>query len=340
MTAYHDTIRSLIGGQNLSTEQAEHLMSAIIEGLLDQPQVAATLTALAMKSPTADELTGFARIMRRHMLAIDTPTPAFDPCGTGGSGLETANTSTLAAFILAGAGVAVAKHGNRASSGRCGSMDVLEALGVYIELAPDQARELARISPIVFVFARRHHPALGQVTPVRRVLGFPTIFNFLGPACNPAGVRHQLMGVSNPRIAGILAHAMQQLGSERVATVCGMDGLDEISLEAPTRMWHLRDGVVEEMIVRPSDFGVTEKPFSDWAGGDVAHNAAIFRRVLSGNDNSAHTTHSAINAGAALWVAGRADSLAHGYELARENLASGAAWAAFEAYREASARFA
>lgn len=340
MNAYYESVRALIAGNNLSIERAEQLMSAIIEGLLDQPQVAATLTALAMKSPTADELTGFARVMRRHMLSIDTPTPAFDPCGTGGSGLETVNTSTLAAFILAGAGVPVAKHGNRASSGRCGSMDVLEALGIFIELAPSQARELARVSPIVFVFARRHHPALGQVTPVRRVLGFPTIFNFLGPACNPAGVRHQLMGVSNPRIAGILAHAMHQLGSERVATVCGMDGLDEISLEAPTRMWHLRDGVVEETMIRPSDFGVSDRPFSDWAGGDVAYNVSVFRKVLGGEDNSAHTIHTAMNAGAALWLVGKTDTLAQGYELAREVLTSGAAGAAFEQYREASARFA
>ncbi len=340
MSIYLECIRPLLAGDGLDVEQSERLMSAMIEGVLDQPQVAATLTALAIKGPVADELTGFARVMRRHMLAVPTPEPAFDPCGTGGSGLHTANTSTMCGFVLAAAGVRVAKHGNRASSGRCGSMDVLEHLGVHIELTPDQVMELAHTEPIIFIYARRHHPALGQVTPVRRVLGFPTVFNFLGPVCNPAHTPRQLMGVSNARIAGILAHALARLGSERVATVCGYDGLDEISLAGPTHLWHLENGVVEERTIAPADFGLEPIPFALWAGGDVHENAEILMRVLGGADDSAHTIHTAMNAGAALWVAGRAGSLRDGYTLARELLAQGAAMTAFERYREATRRYA
>lgn len=339
MSVYTELIGDLVAGRPLTVGAAERLMSAIMEGQLDQPQVAATLTAIAVRGATADEMTGFARIMRRHMIVVQPPSPAFDPCGTGGSGLPTANTSTLVAFVLAAAGVRVAKHGNRASSGKCGSMDVLEALGVHIELSPEQVAEVTRSSPVVFMYARRHHPALGQVTPVRRVLGFPTVFNYLGPICNPAHASRQLMGVSSLRMAELLIHALRALGTERAATVCGQDGLDEISLACPTHMWHLHNGVVEPMLLRPELFGMETLPMSLWQGGGVEENKAIFLQVLTGRDEGPHTLHTALNAGAALWLAGAAETIGDGIDLARQTLSSGRAWAAFEDYRDLSRSF-
>jgi anthranilate phosphoribosyltransferase len=259
-----------------------------------------------------------------------------DTCGTGGSGLPTTNTSTVCAFVLAAAGVPVAKHGNRASSGRCGSMDVLEELGVAIEIGPDAAGSLLADQGLAFLFAPLYHPAMRHVAPVRRSLGFRTVFNFLGPLCNPAGARRQLLGVSDPSMAPRMARALAGLGSERVLVVWGEDGLDELSLGAPTRTWELVDGELTEGRLTPEELGLEPASFEALAGGDRAENARHFLAILAGEDRGPRADHLALNAGAALMVAGRARDIAAGIEQARELVACGAVLERFEAYRAAS----
>ncbi|MCB9506334.1 MAG: anthranilate phosphoribosyltransferase [Myxococcales bacterium] len=333
---YRRAIRTLVSGASLDAPTATALMSAMLEGVLDSPQVAAVLTAIAVKGESADELAAFASVMRRHAVTIDAGAPVLDTCGTGGSGLPTINTSTLAAFVVASCGVKVAKHGNRASSGRCGSMDVLEQLGVDIELTPARAEALIRGGDVVFLYARRHHPALGQVTPIRRALGFRTCFNLIGPICNPAGAQRQVIGVSDPERAPLLLEALRRLGCERALVVWGEDGLDEISLCAPTRLWELCDGEVTERTVAPEAFGLQQVRFDAIAGGDTAENVAHFERILDGRDDGARTLHTALNAGAALYVAGRAPSIGAGLEIALDTLQSGRALRTFERYRAAT----
>lgn len=337
-TSYKACIDRLLSGESLRADEAATLMNELMEGQLEPAQVAAVLTALAAKGESASELAGFARVMRRHALTIDAGGPVLDTCGTGGSGLSTINTSSIAAFVVAASGVKVAKHGNRASSGKCGSMDVLEAMGVNIELTPAQAEHLIRHGPVVFMYARRHHPALGQVTPVRRALRFRTCFNFLGPICNPGGTQRQVLGVSDPTRAPMLLESLRQLGSERAMVVWGEDGLDEISLCGPTRVWELKDGAVSASRFEPKMFGLETVPASAIAGGDVAANVAAFEAVLDGKEGP-HADLVALNAGASLAVAERAGSVGDGVALARELLRSGAARACFETYRAASREF-
>lgn len=336
MTPYRVAIARLLAGEPMTEHEAAALMGAIMEGELDPPQVAAVLTGLAVRGDTAAELSGFAEVMRQHALTIDAGVPVLDTCGTGGSGLPTINTSTLSAFVVATAGVKVAKHGNRASSGRCGSMDVLERLGVNIELTPATAQRILRQGPIVFMYARRHHPAVGQVTPVRGSLGFRTVFNFLGPICNPAGASMQVLGVSDANRAPILIESLRRLGSKRAMVVWGEDGLDEITLTGPTRVWELRDGAITETTVTPASVGLEAVPFEAIAGGDPDTNVAHFVSILGGTDSSPRTLHTALNAGAALYVADRATSIGEGMEIALEILASGSAMRTFEAYRAAT----
>ena len=336
MSAYEVAIGKLVAGDDLARTEAVSLMAEIMEGSLEPTQVAAVLTALATKGEAADELAGFAAVMRRNALTISVGEPVLDTCGTGGSGLPTINTSTLAAFVVAAAGAKVAKHGNRASSGRCGSTDVLEHLGVHIELTPAQAEELLRHGPIVVMYARRHHPAVGRVTPVRRALGFRTVFNLLGPICNPAGATRQVLGVSDPRRAPDLLHSLVELGSDRVMVVHGEDGLDEISVSGPTRIWELHDHQITERVFTPEAIGQERLPFEEVAGGDVSVNTTHFMNILAGHDPGPRTILVALNAGAALQVAGLAENLGHGFELAFELLSSGAALEVFETYRHAS----
>lgn len=335
---YQEAITRLVRQQDLPGELATRTMEALLEGALEQPQVAALLTALAAKGETATELAAFAGVLRRHMLTIDAPADALDPCGTGGSGLETVNTSTLSAFVLASCGVTVAKHGNRASSGKCGSMDVLERLGVEIELEPAQAEQVLAEEGIVFMYARRHHPALGQVTPVRRALGVRTTFNFLGPICNPAGVRRQVLGVSDPDRAPLLVQALEDLGSDRAMVVWGEDGLDELTLTTTSRIWELRDGDIRESTVRPEAFGLPRVDFEAIAGGDAETNVRLFEALLKGQGDDARTLHTALNAAAGLRVAGVAEDWSDAIEQAHQMLRSGAAWETFERYRAASRR--
>jgi anthranilate phosphoribosyltransferase len=336
MSAFAESMARLLRGEDLPRAQAEQVMDDCMGGALEAPQIAALLTALAAKGVRSAELAGFAAAMRRAATPVRSGGGLVDTCGTGGSGLPTTNTSTLCAFVLAAAGVPVAKHGNRASSGRCGSMDVLEELGVAIELGPEQAEELLADQGIAFLFAPLYHPAMRHVAPVRRSLGFRTVFNFLGPLCNPAGARRQLLGVSDPSMAPRMARALAGLDSERVLVVWGEDGLDELSLGAPTRTWELVDGELLEGRLTPEELGLEPVPFEALAGGGRADNARLFRAILAGKERGPRADHLALNAGAALVVAGRAGDVAEGIEQARELVASGAVLARFEAYREAS----
>lgn len=332
MSAYAELIRGLVAGQRLGAADAARLMGEIVRGELEHSQIAAALTVLAVRGETADELEGFATVMRAASLRVHADGDLLDTCGTGGSGLPTVNTSTISAFVVAAGGVKVAKHGNRASSGKCGSMDVLEHLGADIELTPARAERILTDGPIVFMNARSHHPGVAHATPVRKSLGFRTVFNFLGPICNPANTTLQVLGVSDPNRAPRMVESLRRLGSKHVYCVWGEDGLDEISLAAPTKVWELREGTITESTIRPEDFGLKTVEFSEIAGGDLDENQRHFMAILDGSETGARRTHVALNAAAGLYVGGAVESLGDGLDLAFKLISSGAARETFDAY--------
>lgn len=334
--SYTIAMKRLLGGQDLGIDDANLVMSDIMSGEVGEVQIAALLTALHLKGETADELCGFAAAMREKAVLVEAPDDCLDTCGTGGSGLSTANTSTMSAFILAAAGVNVAKHGNRASSGKCGSTDVLEELGVCIDPGPEQAAQLLEDLNIAFLFAPRYHPAVKYVVPVRRQIGFRTVFNFLGPLCNPAGTRRQLLGVSDPAMAPLMAQALADLGSEKVMIVHGSDGLDEITLTGPSRTWTVLGGTVTESLLDPTALGLDTVPFEAIAGGDRAENTRIFLDVLSAEELGPRRDHLLLNAAAGLYVGDVVGNLKDGLSLAAEMIDTGAALQRFEDYRKAS----
>ncbi len=334
MSTCQAAVRELVSGGELSAERADAAMTEVLEGACSPTLVAALLTALARRPETADELTGFARAVRRKATLLPAADHALCPCGTGGSGLQTANTSTAVAFVLASAGVPVAKHGNRASSGLCGSADVLEHLGIAVDIAVPRAGELLDELGLCFLFAPRVHPALRQLAPLRRELGFATVFNFLGPLCNPAGVQRQLLGVSDPRRALPMVQALQNLGSQEVLAVTGQDGLDELSVAGPSQVVRLRAGAVTTETWTPEMAGLPVHPAQALRGGNAATNAAILLSVLGG-EPSAAADLTALNAGAGLLLMGRSPDLTSGVAQARAVLACGAGRDLLERYRRA-----
>ena len=334
MSLYGRSMGRLLADEGLEAAEAEELMGQVMDGELGPERVAALLTALAARGERRAELVGFARAMRARAVSIQAAPGAIDTCGTGGSGLSTVNTSTLVALTLAAAGVPVAKHGNRASSGTCGSSDVLEAAGVPVEVDPVVCEDLLGGCGIAFLHAPLFHPAMRVVGPVRRALGFRTVFNFLGPLCNPAGVRRQLLGVSSRRHAELMAGALAELGCERALVAWGTDGLDELSLAAPTELWFVEDGEVVPARVDPSSFGLDPVAPEAIAGGTPRQNLRIFEGLLDGQRGS-HADHLALNAAAGLRVAGIVDDFVEGVELARELQSKGRLRSKFEAYREA-----
>lgn len=335
MSRVPSVLSALLAGRQPDPTDATAFMHTVMAGEADEAHLTAVLTALQLVPPTAPTLAAFARAIRAHMVPVPTQGPLLDTCGTGGSGLSTANTSTMAAFVVAACGVRVAKHGNRSSSGRCGSSDLLDALGVPLRLSPEDSAQLIDQTGIAFLFAPAYHPAFRHVGPLRKRLGFRTVFNLLGPLCNPAGADHQLLGVSDPRLAGVLASALRLLGSERVMVVHGTDGLDELSTTAPSRVWQVGTAGVSEDRVDPQALGLRPSTPDQIRGGDVTQNVLVFQDVFSGSP-SPHADLVALNAGAALQVAGRVDTLAAGVKLARTTLQSGAARAAFVQYRHAA----
>jgi anthranilate phosphoribosyltransferase len=318
-------IRQLLSGADLSREEMHDVFSAVMDGHASDVQKAALLVALRMKGETVDEITGAAMAMRERVTPLGiAPDRLVDTCGTGGDGRGTFNISTLAALVAAGAGTPVAKHGNRAVSSACGSADLLTALGVHIDLDAARMTDVLRRTGISFLFAPKLHPAMGAVAAVRRELGVRTIFNVLGPLTNPAFARRQVLGVYSDHLVEILAQVLVALGCDHALVVHSRDGLDEISLSAPTHVCEARDGMLRSYELTPAELGLPMHPLDAMAGGDAVENARLARAILAGEEGPRRDIVLA-NAGAALYVGGAASSIREGVVLAREALLTGAA---------------
>lgn len=321
-----------VARENLSAAEARQAMLAILEGEATTAQIAAFLAALRTKGETAEELRGFALAMREKAARVEhgiTGEPILDTCGTGGDGGRTFNVSTAVAFVVAGAGVRVAKHGNRSLSSRCGSADVLEALGVNISMTPQQASLALRQVGICFLFAPAMHPAIRYAQPARAELKIRTVFNLLGPLANPAGATVQLIGAPSTAAAELMAEALLGLDVEAALLVHGHDGLDEITLTGPTCAWEIMGSRLRRLTLEPADFGLGEAPLQAIAGEDPASNAAILKAVLHGESGPRRDVVLA-NAAAALVIAGRARSWREGVALAADAIDSGQAWRKLE----------
>ena len=327
-----EAIARLIEGKSLSEDEADSVMTAIMAGEATPSQIAGFLVALRMKGETGPEVAGCARAMRRSALPVEVTVdrPLLDTCGTGGDRSYTMNISTAAAIVAAAAGVPVAKHGNRSVSSKSGSADVLEALGVPLALTPPQAARCLQEAGITFLFAPAFHPAMRHAQATRRELEIRTIFNLLGPLCNPAGARRQVVGVYDAGAVDLVADALKRLGTERALVVHGRDGLDELSIAAPTLAAWVEPHSIRRFEVHPESVGLRPAPVEAIRGGSARENAQALRAVLSGEDRGPRRDVTLLNAGAALWVAGEAESLQEGIEQAAELIDSGRAMAKLE----------
>ncbi|MGB9791031.1 MAG: bifunctional anthranilate synthase component II/anthranilate phosphoribosyltransferase [Thermacetogeniaceae bacterium] len=320
-----DIIEKVVNRYHLSEEEAEEAMGLIMSGQATPAQIASLLTALRLKGETVEEITGFARAMRARARRIRPPfNHIIDTCGTGGDQKSTFNISTTAAFVVAAAGLPVAKHGNRSVSSRCGSADVLEALGVKVDLPPEQAERCLEETGICFLFAPVFHEAMKYAVGPRREIGIRTVFNILGPLTNPAGAQLQLVGVYDPNLTGLLARVLRQLGSARAMVVHGEDGLDEITHTGKTRVSELVDGEIRSYELVPEDLGLKRGRLEEITGSTAEENARIVLEVLKGEPGPCRDVV-LMNAGAALFVGGKADDLRDGVRLAAEAIDSGAA---------------
>jgi anthranilate phosphoribosyltransferase len=331
-------LRKVEEGTDLSVHQAEEIMDELLEGHLAQEQIVGLLISLRAKGEAVAELVGFARAMRRranHGGAQAQISPLVDTCGTGGDGGGTFNVSTAAALVVAGAGVRVAKHGNRSFSSRCGSADVLEALGVNIDLKPQRALAAIERIGIGFLFAPTMHTAMRHAAAARREAGGRTVFNLLGPLTNPAGATAQVIGVPAAALVEKLGHALAELGAQHAFVVHGVDGIDEISLSDETEVAEVRPRSVKPYRVKPQDFGVGRARREELTGGDAAMNAKIIRDILDG-ERGPRRDFVCINAAAALVAAGRAADFRSGTLLASKAIDSGLARAKLEALIEFS----
>jgi anthranilate phosphoribosyltransferase len=330
-----EAIDRVAAGDDLTPEDASHVLTEIIEGNASEAQAAAFLVALRTKGETVGEIAGLAAVLRERAVKVEAGEGLVDTAGTGG-GRPTFNVSTTAAFIAAGAGCRVAKHGNRSATSQCGSADVLEAVGGRIDVGVDVVEECIREISFGFMFAPMHHPAFKHIVPVRKELGVRTIFNFLGPLTNPAGARRQVIGVSDPGKLETMAAALGQLGGERALVVSSADGLDEFSVSGATRVVELRDGELSTYDVTPEQVGI--EPAQDGAvgAGTPEQNALVLREVLAGNPGTERSL-AVLNAGAAIYVAGGAETLADGVRAAAEAIDSGAAQGVLERWVEATA---
>lgn len=333
-------LRRVMAGGDLSRGEMQSLIGQLMDGEIEPVHQAALLIGLAMKGEAVDEIAGAAQAMRDRAIAIPHDVAdVVDTCGTGGDGAGTFNISTAAAVVAAAAGAPVAKHGNRSVSSRSGSADVLASLGVSIELDPEAAGQALESIGIAFLFAPKLHPAVGAVMPVRKALGVRTMFNLLGPLTNPAGARRQVIGVYARRFVEPLAEVLNALGSEHALVVHGDDGLDEITVTASTHVAELKDGAVTTWTVDPTDLGIDLHPPSSLRGGTPEDNAALFEGVLAGRSSGDRARDRALadvvalNAGAALYVAGREETLAGGLATARGALEDGRALATLDALR-------
>ena len=332
-------IDRLLDGEDLGREGAAQALEAVMSGDAGEAQTAGFLIALRAKGESAAELAGLAETVRSRAERVQAPAGLFiDTCGTGG-GRSTFNISTTATFVVAGAGVAVAKHGNRSATSKCGSADVLEALGARIDLDPDGVSRCLEETGLGFMFAPSHHPSFKHIVPVRRALGVRTIFNLLGPLTNPAGAPRQLLGVADNTYIERMATALAELGCERALVVSGRDRLDEISTSALTDVMDVEGPVVRATVVDPAELGFAAPEDGAILGGDPAQNAAVVESVLGGTRGPARDVV-VLNAAAAIWLAGRAPSLAAGVPVAEESIDTGAARERLAAFAAATRRLA
>ncbi|HRH92953.1 MAG TPA: anthranilate phosphoribosyltransferase [Candidatus Peribacteria bacterium] len=313
-------------------------VDAMLSRQMGEDEMIRTFTALAGATVSGKELAQAAGILRSHAVRICLPGDPIDTCGTGGSGKKRMNTSTIASFIIAAAGGRVAKHGNRAAGGRCGSFDVLEGLGATIDLTPQQAEATYKECGLAFLFAPLYHPALAAVAAARKRYGKPTFFNLLGPLCNPAGVRGQLLGTPHLKHARVLRDALRLLGNGRSLVVCGSDGLDEVTVNGVTTVLDVAQG--SERQFHPQDIGLSEHASEATEGGDIQANVAIARRILGGDATPAQRDLVLVNAAHALLLTPVADTLADALLAAERALDSGAAQALLERYIASTRRFA
>ena len=329
-----EALARVVDGHSLTRADAASVMEDIMEDRATPAQFGAFVTALRLKGETAEEIAGMAQVMRAKSLKVPTDLPVVDTCGTGGDGSGTFNVSTAAAFVVAGAGHPVAKHGNRGMTSACGSADVLEALGANITLGPDAVARCIERAGMGFMFAPAYHPAMKFAAPLRREIGIRTIFNILGPLTNPAGAQRQVLGVANAEAHGRLASALALLGTERALVVHGAEGLDEISLSGPTYLLDVSREKTSESVIRPEQLGLTPAPAEALKGGDATENARIVRAVLGGGDDATDAQRDmvALNAAAALVAVGAAPDMRAGLARAREVVSSGAALDALDRF--------
>lgn len=321
-----EAIAAVVARRDLTQAEAASVMEEIMNGTATPAQIAAFLTALHIKGETDAEIAGMAAVMREKATHVYFDGPVIDTCGTGGDGAHTFNISTTAAFVAAGAGLTVAKHGNRAMSSVCGSADVLEGLGVQIELDAEGVARCLRDAGIGFMFAPKFHPAMRFAGPVRREIGIRTVFNILGPLTNPARARYQVLGVASAALAEKLANALTRLDTVHALVVHGDDGVDELTLSGPNLIFEVRAGhAPRQMIVAPEDVGLERAPREALRGGDVAYNVALVRAILSGEDRGPRRDVVLLNAAAALVAGDVAPDLATGVKMARASIDSGRA---------------
>ncbi len=332
-----DWTAKLFAGSPLTADQAEAELDRFMDGSADEAEMAAVLTALKVRGETAAEIAGGVRALRKAMVPVQLPGRRLvDTCGTGGGALSTFNISTASALVAAGGGVKIAKHGNRSYSSKCGSADVLEALGVEIDLGAAAIARVFRETGLAFMYAPRFHPAMRHVAPVRRSLGVSTLMNILGPLANPAGVRRQVVGVALGGRQWLVAEALRELGHERALVVHGEPGLDELSPLGPTTMVALDDGKLTDHEVSPADFGWTDLSAEQLAGGEPAQNAQLVEDVIQGRTGGTARAAVVLNAAAAFYVGGATDSLEDGVGLAEASIDSGNAHGVLEALREST----
>lgn len=330
-----EAIRTVVDGKNLTEQEATAAMMEIMDGEATSAQVASFITAMRMKGETVEEITGFVKVMRKKSIKVQPKSDMLlDTCGTGGDRLDTFNISTTATFVIVGAGVTVAKHGNRAASSTCGSADVLEALGANLNLTPESVAFCIDNAGLGFMFAPAMHPAMKHAVGPRKEIGIRTVFNILGPMTNPAGAKRQVIGVFSPDITETMAKVLQKLGTERAMIFHGMAGLDEMSTLGDTKISELRDGEVRTYTLNPAEIGLDVAKPEDLSAGDggVVDNVRALLEVLDGNRGPKRDIV-LLNAAAALVVAGKADDLQSGMALAAESIDTGAALNALERFK-------
>jgi anthranilate phosphoribosyltransferase len=332
-------LNKVMSKKHLTKAEICTLLNGVISGELNQVQTAAFLSAMRTKGETIEEITALIEAMRKHMISIPGVRGALDTCGTGGDGIGTFNISTTVAFVAAGAGVPVIKHGNRAASSQCGSADVLEALGVTIMLKPEQAQVVLKNVGMVFLFAPLYHPPMKTIAPIRKELGVRTVFNFLGPFLNPGGVKRQLVGVPSPALAKKLAAVAAKLNYEHLIVVSSTSGMDEIAVSRPTKIYEVKGKEIKVRAIDPQKLGFKKSTRKAILGGSATENAQIIRQILAG-EKGAPRDIVVLNSAYALHAAGKAVTIAQGIKLAEQSLDSGSAKKVLEKLREETNQYA